>query len=1194
MIVKTLSILIMLCAMILAPASELLAQKGVTVRTDEMMDSDRQDKSPGDAKSSVTATVVSLSVKDSTLGYVLRELGKQAKKQVIYVNSNPVFARRVSVTVNKVSLSDAFAVVLKGTSLAATVTPGGNTIVISSPDQRPETSDTLSKKPAVSVSGKITDSASKLAIPGATVAISGTSLSTVSDDDGNFTIYNVPLGERQLNVKLFGYKSVNHSVSVTSKDQLIRIVMVPIATSLTGVVTTATGTQRKLEVGNDITVIKVDSVMKVMPVSSLTDLLATRVPGLNVSPTSGSPGAPSRIRIRGVSSINATNDPIVIMDGIRINAVQIENSENEAGDASRGSNQLVPSPLDGIDPNSIETVEVFKGPSAVALYGTDAANGVIVITTKRGQAGPTRWTAEGIWGQSTMPGKWPSNYMRFGTTIDGTITDCAGNREATSPFGGPAGCKGIDGSLLEYQILNDPHTTVFGKGSNQTYRGTISGGVRGLTYSFSGSAEKKIGLTKMPDVDFQILRELGTHVPAWQRRPEGSEMQTGMGNLTAEIGMSRILFTSRLTRNFVRTTPLKQAISIARLLDPAGVDLTRFGFESNPYSAIGSGILREIGNFREQTTNRSIRTINSLQGQINPYSWLMTTVTAGIDLENMIGVSKIGRGECTELFGDRCGSGDDLGGSAVLGNGGRHNTSQGTIIQNSFIVGASIPVSLNRWISLKTSIGGDYQSRRTDKVSRKAEGLSLGATSGNVADRQIMSESRGDRRTAGVYVETILGFANQFYFPFAIRADAGSGLGESVMPKFPKLNPSFLVSDLPGFHSIPFIGKLGTVRLRAAYGQSGVQPSVAEKLRTYTRGSGIVDGTSVATTDINSLGNLLLRPERTTEIEGGADIDMLDGRLSLSLTKYRKRTLDAYVTIDVPNSVNGGGKQMRNVGNVDNSGEEIGVQATLLQKSAIWWHLTFNLTRTKNELIKLGRDSLFGVANGGVQTRFVEGYPLFGQWALPIVGYSDLNGDGWITGGGLNIQNEIQLGETPVYLGAPYPKYETSLHSTLSLFRNISVGFAFNFQNGFTQKLDSYESFSGSSKSKALNDPRTPFFTQAYSSAAGGCSVSNASLGGTGVGSPGRTTLCSSIGVVQTVYALRFNNLSVGYTIPRSITSLLGTGRKMRVALQGKNLGLWSNYTGKDPKVNSSMSEVLRDTGVLPPNREWQITIGVN
>ena len=326
---------------------------------------------------------------------------------------------------------------------------------------------------------------------------------------------------------------------VDSQRTTVRIVMTPVPTVLSGVVTTATGLQRKVEVGNDITSLNVDSIMQVAPVSSVTDLLETRVPGLTVLHSSGDPGNPSRLRLRGIGSISGNNDPIVIVDGVRVYSSQSDSRNNNLAPSKASTEQIcdggneaelqgitafaAPSPIDQIDPNSIETIEVFKGPSASALYGSDAANGVIVITTKHGRAGPTHWSLTLGQGVNWIPGSWPTNYFRFGANVSGAGPLCN--------WYDPT-CAGID-SVRTYQALNDPENTVLSHGSNQTASLTISGGVPALQYSVSGSGTTDMGNLKLPLSTQRLYESVYGPIPGWMVRPDNYTTWGVNGTVTA-------------------------------------------------------------------------------------------------------------------------------------------------------------------------------------------------------------------------------------------------------------------------------------------------------------------------------------------------------------------------------------------------------------------------------------------------------------------------------------------------------------------------------------------------------------------------------------------------------------------------------------------------------------------------------------
>ena len=316
----------------------------------------------------LSARRVSLNVRDALVQDVLDDAASQAGLKLIFAQSVVSDVPRVTLRVTDVPVSSAFGRILLGINLRVVITPNGVASLVRQGDVAQIQADTGS------IQGTIVDSATKQGIARVTVTVTGTRLSAVTAADGSFLLHSVPSGGHTLTAKLLGYRAKVTDVTVGSDEPAsVRIVLAPTATLLTGVVTTATGTQRRLDVGNDITKLDVDSLRQRAPITSVTDLLDGNVPGLVVQRGGGAPGSPARVRIRGVGSINATNDPIVILNGVR----RYSNQTNKPSDTEY-------SVLDNIDINSIATIEVLKGPSASALYGSDAANGVIVITTKRG------------------------------------------------------------------------------------------------------------------------------------------------------------------------------------------------------------------------------------------------------------------------------------------------------------------------------------------------------------------------------------------------------------------------------------------------------------------------------------------------------------------------------------------------------------------------------------------------------------------------------------------------------------------------------------------------------------------------------------------------------------------------------------------------------------------------------------------
>lgn len=1143
----------------------------------------------------VLQTPVTLNLQNVTLDSALHEIDRQAKLGLFYSERVVPVKSRVSINVRGVSAKEALESVLSGTGVILKENPDGKVTLVSGSSS----TGNGSQQGTGEIKGRVVDSVSGEGLSGVTITVVGSRLGAISRSNGSFTVSGISDGQHTLNIRILGYVSKNVAVTVvdgTARE--LRVVLQTAATSLNEVVTTATGQQRRIEIGNDITRVNADSITRRMPIHTMTDLLRDYVDGVQLQQQSGAPGAPTRIRIRGLTSISGTNDPIVIVDGVRIYANQFsqglrgpndpvaapgvgvnDRSSNMATNTANSSGNdkyYVSSPIDQIDPNSVQYIEVLKGPSAVALYGTDAANGVIVITTKKGQAGPTQWSIGGTWGIDYFPGKWPMNYYRWGHTANSTAPmQCTvlAERNQLNPC--------TPDSLSVYQVLNDDYTTVFGTGNLSTYRGDVRGGNNGLTYAFSGSVQSQLGNMKISDADMDILADSGVKPTKWQRRPQASEMQSGQVSIQSEVNERlRVNFSSMINRSAMRTTPLQQGVNIASRLDPPSAN------------RLGSGILVDIPDWRNKITSENLRLVNAVTVTLNPFWLLSTTATGGFDINNRKDESYLKRGDCYSGFGA-----PSSGPCGQFGNRdmGFWNTVNGTARVTSVRLGAVAPITLNRGVTLRTSIGSDYTRTITNDMSRSATGLPNGATSGNGAEDVISGSNSDDRITAGVYAEVNVGIMDRIYFPLALRTDAGSGLGKSVRPKFPKISMSYLLSDDPYFVKSGLSDFVNTLRVRFAYGQSGRQPGIANVVRTYRERRAYIDTlTSVPILAITSMGNSFLKPEVTAELEGGFDVDLMDDRISWSITMYRKQTRDALVTEPLPLSLGNiaspsgssysASNWQRNIGDVRNTGWETNITAGLLRMSPVTWDMTLGLSANKNILQRYAATSAIvpgsnlrlggGIPNqsiGVAENRFVEGYPLYGIWVVPVTAWSDLNGDGYIGG------SEVQIGDTMVYAGAPTPKVQMTMGHNATFFGRLTVGANFRYENGATQLLspgnNSYNTYS-----RAFNDPSTPLATQAYLVGA----LTRGAAGG------------SAIGYIQKVSTFRFNSLSIGYMVPREYTARMFRDKQVRLSLQGTNLGLITNYRGVDPNVNASMAEYNRDTGGQPMPRSWQISVGIN
>lgn len=1114
---------------------------------------------------------IRLTMKASTIGSILLALGKEVGQPVFFDDKDPRFARRIDVQIADSNVQNAFASVLKGTGLGIALGPDGRTIVVSAVKGKTKSIDS---KAIGRVIGQVVDSASKQGVVGAMITIAGTSLRAVTNEHGRFLLAGVPAGEQLLSVRLFGYKAVERVVIISDSGQVVvNIVLVPMATALSGVVTTATGLQRRMEVGNDITVLNVDSVLRVAPINSLTDLLESRVPGLTVQRSSGAPGDPSRIRLRGAGSITGNNDPILIVDGIRVYAAQSDaRNTNLANEGNSGAvitgvttlkqkNFAAPSPLDQIDPNSIETIEVYKGPSAAAMYGSDAANGVIVITRKRGRAGPAHWSAVLNQGISYTPGQWPANYYRFG--ISGTRF-MPGSNIPFCEWDDPS-CQ-LD-SIVSFQALNDPRYTVFGHGSTQDASATVGGGSSALTYSLTGTASTGIGILTLPGIEVKRYKKFYSSAPPhWMKRPDNYKTWGASGVLAStpnpaiSLSISASLFNSNQQRS-----SLADAITQlqGRYIDPGEL-----------------AILPLVTGFVQRATAGSLSYTSGATVNWQAAHWLPLSMT--------LGLNTIQRADETLIpYGINSGAQGSQGADTT----GRYGLGKGTTQTKTLNIGANRIELLNGFVNLASGINV-HRDEYADVVIETTE-LSPGVTRPNSFVQSLTQTSqRGATATTyGWYFSPTFQVRDRLFFSPGIRFDGGSTSGSNTgYTPFPKMDLSYIAVQ----RDHPF-GMLTELRPRIAFGRAGTQPQLADALRMFNSFTTLattpvvsLDGvTFVPSVMLSSLGNTLLRPERSTELEGGFDAEFWNGRLSIGYSQYRKIRNDAIIRIDLAPSVVPSfatPSVLQNIGVVRNTGTELSLTAILLQSRSLSWNVNGNISRNKNIVVRLNRDQ--EVINLGHGTWVVAGYPLDGRWARPIVSFADVNNNGIIDAPALGqSQPEIRLGDSLEYMGQQAPKYTMDFNTGIRAFDGrLGINASFSYVNGVTQ----YNEGGQTSGAFALlaNAPNTSLAMQAAVQAAKGMNEYDNNI----------ISKNSSIsGVVQTVNTLRFQSLTMSYNVPRTVSSYLRVP-VMSVSLQGRNLGLHSNYRGKDPNVNafsSGASDRITDAGGLPQPRIWGIRINL-
>jgi TonB-dependent SusC/RagA subfamily outer membrane receptor len=1094
---------------------------------------------------------VTLTLKNVSLDAALKAISQQSGVSVVYTEDIVPLKRVVSLQVKEADVVAALRDVLRGTDIVPRVISPTRIALVKA--ETPQNDSTAQQKVGV-LGGRIVDSATQKGVEGATITLVGTKHTVTSTREGGFILRDVPVGRYQLHVRMFGYQAVTRPVVIDERQGgPVVFHMVPVPTVLSGVVTTITGHQRRVEISNDVTAINVDSVMRVAPIRSVTDLLENRVPGLQVLRTTGTPGDPSRLRIRGAGSINGDNAPIVIVDGIRVyapdsnvNAARRGGPENRSGSLATEANRLsypAPSPLDQIDPNTIEKIEVFKGPSASAMYGADAAGGVIIITTKRGRPGETRTNVSLNMGTSSIPGRFPENLFLLGHEVNSPSLLCTFIRK----------CE-ID-SIVQFQALNDRRFSPIGRGNSLGFSGTVSGGTNLYTYSFTGTASRENGTVRLPSLAAEYYQRFQKEAPpSWMRNPDRNDQYGGTGSFALTPNpLFSITFRNALSYNRQRRSSLGLEAGsqlLNRYILPDGREFQNRNFF--------------LSRFYERATADNTITRHDVSVNWSPRLALPPlNLRAGINPTNSEGTTYIPAGLNIPS----------------IDTSGSYSFSRGTVTTYTLGGNTIVPIEFRSGIRLNLGIGGDVSatSRANEIISTRSLPKGVEVPETFLSSYTSVQKFRETSSTGGFYLSPELRLGSQLFLNTALRFDGGSASGDRAgLMGMPKIGVSWLVIDPSSGGAWPFSSVLSLVKLRGAFGTAGIQPNPTQHLRIYRDVlTQPVPGLPGATGyELFSVGNTRLIPERVSEMEGGFDAGLFNDRMTINMTMYRKMTQDAIIEVDLPASVGTGamaGKYSVNVGNVKNTGIEFSMSSRILELPSVQWSINTAYSQRSNRLVSLakGMDHLQTNYN---DRRIVVGYPLWGIWARPLGSYGDLNDDGIIQ------PNEVTLADSAVYVGVNEPKYTWNFSTSVTTWNGrLSMNAAFSYQDKFTQE----NRYGQHGLLQAANRPGAPLRAQAVAMTTSGPNFSGGSFGG------------RSYYLYETISVFRFTAFSIGYQLPKSVATLF-RARIADLSLQGNNIAFWSNYSGYDPNVNGfSAGNLSGDFGQLPQPRQWSLRLNL-
>ena len=818
------------------------------------------------------------------------------------------------------------------------------------------------------ITGKVLEEGSRAPIAAAQLQVTGTALGALSRDDGSFTLVNVPARDVVLMVRRLGYPMTR--ITVEAARNTLEIVLKKDVLNLDQVVVTgqATGISRR-NLANDVASVSGAEVNKVSA-QSIENAFQGKIAGAQISQSTGAPGGGNRIRIRGISSILGSAQPLYVIDGVIVSDVSIGSGTNKvtraAGTGISVGNQENPvNRIADLNPNDIENVDILKGSAAAAIYGSKASGGVIIVTTKRGQAGKPRFSLRLGGGTSELA--YRNGSRRFETLADAVTVFGAG----ITPF--------YDANrVLDYESLAYGNRPV-----NSDASLSVSGGSEDTRYFVSLSRRNEEGI-----VDNTFARKTSARINLDQRISQRVKLQ--FGNELLNNANDRGLFGNDNAGNSIAYTLTKipSFLDLRRKADGSW-PVNQF-YPSNPLQTIdqfknGEDVWRNI------TTSRL--TADLLTGETHTLQFI---AYGGVDLLNQ---SNLIYSPPTLQF------------EPVDGLPGTTANSKSTNLQRNLNLNLVHGWTPRSSLRITSQLGTQFEQRSLNQTRASAQNLLGGlevVTSGTVRD---VDESRLAVEDFGVFAQTEMLWREKLLFTAGARADRSSNNGDpAAFYLFPKAATSYRFADL-----LP--GIVDEAKVRLAYGETGNQPLYGQKFTN-------LDLSSVGGLGAFRVGSVRassdLRPERQREFEGGVDLNVLRNRGTFSVTGFRRNISDLLITRTLA-PTSGFSSETSNGAEMQVTGAEVSINAFPIQTPTWGWNARLNWGTSRSKVTSLPvAPFLLGTLQTGA-VRIEQGKSatqIYGNDTLPQAGgrvvVPVLMGDGnplWSAG----LSNEVRFKSVSLY-----------------------------------------------------------------------------------------------------------------------------------------------------------------------------------
>ncbi|WP_346316876.1 SusC/RagA family TonB-linked outer membrane protein [Chitinophaga sp. YIM B06452] len=993
----------------------------------------------------------------------------------------------------------------------------------------------------VRFSGKVT-APDGSAIPGITVVLRNTSSGATTDGNGqyNFTA-NVQGTSYTLEFSGVGFRTLSKTVTVSGGAATADAVMEEDVLKMDEVVVIGSSLrQSRKQLGNTVNSVDAKQLLNTGS-GNLSAALQGKVPGAQITQTSGDPSGGISIRMRGTSTIMGSSEPLYVIDGVvisnattNVTNLNVQSSGN-LGPAGSNRGELGTNRMADINPNDIEKIDVIPGASASAIYGSRASNGVVLITTKSGKAGQLRidFGTSIIMNElrkkvyiSTYGKQFGSTSLRLGNISDGP----APNTVYTRPDGQTRRLSTDLVDVTRYDYQDHIFRTGFGTDNYVS----MSGGTEKTKYYFSGGFYKNEGIIRNTDFRrFNFKARVDQVINKYISITGGVAYTNSFSNEKPNGNVFWSPINSINITNNIYNIEERDAGGNLKAVEPTRV---------NPLSVIEDMSLTQSVN----------RTISDFQVKIKPVEGLGIDYILGVDNFSQEGNNFIKRYPYISAQ-------EGLGYASVANI-------------NSFLINNDVNISYNAKLgdfSSQTNLGFNHQYQKITGQFNEGRDMLPGITTINGAATKLDPRYTSDQRQVyGAFLQETFGYRNIFFLTLAARIDGSTSFPEDTRNYwYPKASLAWNLNEMD------FWKNMGTwfssARLRGSWGLAGNLSGIGSYSRFTSYTSASLNGT--ATYNLNpALGNPLVEPERASELEGGVDLSFLNNRLGIVFTMYNKKIVGNSLLVErtlAPSS--GGSSRVENVGDLTNKGWELGITATPVTNKNFSWNLSASLNRNKNLVTSSSQVTPITLINvAGAPSVILAGEPIgvfYGNYFE-----RDANGNWAVDAQGrpiAAINNPTQKVLLRKVIGSPHPDWILSFGSSLAYKK-----FTFNFL------------FDGALGQEVFNaDRRT--------------------RQGVGIGDISEKEIRGELprGYIFAVYNteeyrvesgsyVKLREVSLSYDLP-SVARFI---RSMTVSLTGRNLVSFDSYEGYDPETNAGgNSAVLRgiDFGNVPIPRTYQLSL---